>query len=264
MSYRFLNPAPVFFDATGTAIAANGSLQFFNIGTAVPKNTFNSPALTTPNANPVPLDAAGRSNVNIWLDGDYTVVLRDALSATVWTRDVTDSDAAGTTLPALISGRFLTNNGTAAQWAVIRQVPDPTGNANRILGTDGSNLLWEAKPTAPVIPIDVTSNGVSIGDGSQTLRMIAGSDTAPSSGTNRTSKAITFGVTFLSPPIFVNVAVNQVPISDVALVATAVTNVTTTGALATFDVADRHFVSGTYINASFPFSWVAIGQVANP
>ena len=265
MTFQFSNPSPVLWELTALAPARGGSIQFYAIGTTTtPKATFANFAQTITNPNPVPLDSSGRPEVPLWLDGDYSVTVRNADGETIDTFDLRDPATGGTTIPALVSGQYLTNNGTALQWVPIAQLPDPTGQSGKVVTTDGSNFLFTNLPEAPTLPVDVTANGISIGDGSQTLRMIAGTDTAPSSGTNRTSKQITFGVTFLTPPIFVNVAVNQVPISDVALVATAVTNITTTGALATFDVADRHFVVGTYINAQFPFSWVAIGQVTNP
>lgn len=262
MTFQFYNPAPVLWELNAIEPAAGGSLQFYAIGTTTPKNTWSDFARTTPNLNPVTLDSAGRPNVPLWLDGDYSVVLKDSAGVTIDTFDLRDPAAGGTTIPSLVSGRFLTNNGTSLQWSVIRQLPDPAGQAGKVVTTDGANYLFTNLPAAPTLPVTVSTNGLSIGDGTRRLRIICGTDTAPSSGTNRTSKTITFGVTFLSPPIWVDVQVNQVPISSVALVATAVTSVTTTGALATFDTADRHFVSGSYIDASFPFTWMAIGEVA--
>ncbi len=264
MTFQVYNPAPVFWQLDALAPAAGGSLQFFNIGTTTPKNTWADFALSVLNPNPVPLDSAGRATVPIWLDGDYSVTLRNSLGATIDTFDLRDPATGGTTIPSLVSGRFLTNNGTSLSWSTIRQLPDPTGQSGKVVTTDGANFLFTNLPAAPTLPVTVSNNGVRIGDGTRSLRIITGTDTAPASGTNRTSKTITFGVTFLTPPIFVGLEVNQVPISSVALVATAITNKTTTTALATFDTADRHFVSGSYIDASFPFTWIAIGEVANP
>ena len=77
MSYRFLDPNPVLFDTDGITPCANGSLQFYDIGTTTPKNTFNTSALSVANTNPITLNASGRSPVEIWLGGNYTVVLKD-------------------------------------------------------------------------------------------------------------------------------------------------------------------------------------------
>lgn len=262
MAYRFLDPNPVYFELDGTLLAANGSLTFYDQGTTTPKNTFNAPDLLTANPNPVTLDAAGRASVEIWLGGDYTVLLKDDLGATIWTRDVLDSASGGTTIPALVSGQFLTNDGINLDWEAVRQVPDPSGNANKILSTDGANLLWVNQQTIPEPDIANTTTSITIGDGTTRYRILMGTGTAPSSGTNRTSTTVTFPTAFSAAPIWVDVKVNQVPISPVALVATAATSIGTGSFLATFDTADRHFVDGSYITSSFPFSWIAIGQVA--
>jgi hypothetical protein len=264
MTFQFYNPAPVLWELNALAPAAGGSVQFYAIGTTTPKTTWADFAKTIPNANPVTLDSAGRPNVPLWLDGDYSVTIRDSDGITIDTFDLRDPATGGTTIPPLVSGRFLTNNGTSLSWATIRQLPDPTGQAGKVVTTDGANFLFTNLPTPPALPVDVTANGISIGDGTERLRIICGTDTAPSSGTNQTTKAITFGVTFLTPPIWIDVKVNKVPISGVALVATAITNITTTGCTATFDTADRHFAGNAenYINASFPFTWIAIGAVS--
>ena len=263
MTFQFYNPAPVLWTLNALEPAAGGSLQFYAIGTTTPKNTFSDFAKTTPNANPVPLDSAGRPETPLWLDGDYSVTLRDSTGATIDTFDLRDPATGGTTIPSLVSGQFLTNNGTSLSWTTIRQLPDPTGQSGKVVTTDGANFLFTNLPAPPELPVTISSTGLVIGDGTKKLRIVTGTDTAPGTGTNRTSKNVSFGVTFLTPPIWVDVKVNQVPISGVALVATAITNTTTTGCLATFDTADRHFAGNpdNYINASFPFTWFAIGEV---
>lgn len=263
MTFQFYNPAPALSNLPALAPAAGGSLQFYAIGTTTPKSTWSDFARTVLNANPVTLDSSGRPSVPIWLDGDYSVTLRDSAGVTVDTFDLRDPATGGTTIPALVSGEFLTNNGTSLQWDPIRQVPDPTGNANKILGTDGANLLWQNQQSIPQPDIANTSNSITIGDGTLRYRILTGTDTGPSTGTNQSTKSITFATAFSAPPIWIDVKVNKVPISGVALVATAITNITTTGFTATFDTADRHFAGNpdNYINATFPFTWIAIGQV---
>jgi hypothetical protein len=263
MTFQFHNPAPVLWTLSALEPARGGSVQFYAIGTTTNKLTWADAGKATPNPNPVPLDSSGRPEVPLWLEGDYTVTVRDASGSTVDTFDLRDPATGGATIPPLVSGRYLTNNGTSLSWATIRQLPDPTGQAGKVVTTDGASYLFTSLPAPPTLPVDVTANGISIGDGSERLRIVCGTDTAPSSGTNQTTKQIAFGVTFLTPPIWIDVKVNKVPISGVALVATAITNITTTGCLATFDTADRHFAGNAenYINASFPFTWIAIGAV---
>ena len=93
--YQFYNPAPVFFDLLGIQPVAGGSLYFYEIGTTTPKDTWSDVDMTTLNVNPIPLDASGRSSLNIFMDGDYTVICTDSLGATIWTRDIPASAAAG-------------------------------------------------------------------------------------------------------------------------------------------------------------------------
>ena len=258
MTFQFSNPAPVLWELNALAPAAGGSLQFFNIGTTTPRTTWADFGRTTPNLNPVGLDSAGRPNVPLWLDGDYSVVLRDSDGVTVDTFDLRDPATGGAVIPSLVSGRFLTNNGTALQWTVIRQVPDPTGNANRILGTDGSNLLWEAKPTAPVLPITVRSDGISIGDGTNTFRILQGTGTAPQSGGRTTSVNVTFPITFTTTPTVI-VTPNTPVLTGVgySAVCTA-SSVSTSGFTLNVDVnADQ---SGANITNPVNFSYVAFGR----
>lgn len=60
------------------------------------------------------LNSAGRPANAIWMTGTYSVVLKNALGATIWTRDpyiVGDTpDQTGH------SGEFLTTNGTSLSW----------------------------------------------------------------------------------------------------------------------------------------------------
>lgn len=55
---------------------AGGTLTTYIVGTGTPKQTWADPNQTFPNPNPYVLDAAGRSQM--WGDGAYRLVLRDA------------------------------------------------------------------------------------------------------------------------------------------------------------------------------------------
>ena len=127
------------------SVLASGSLTFTDSGTTTPRTTWSDPGMTTPNPNPVPLDGAGRPDVDIWGDGTYRVVLKNSLGAVIVTLDNV-SGPVGIPNPALQAGKFLTNDGTVISWATIRQVPDPTGQPDgNVLTTDGAgNTAWEA------------------------------------------------------------------------------------------------------------------------
>ena len=90
-----LFPEPKFqaFDSNGDPLS--GGLVFtYDTGTTNKKTTWTDSTKGTPNANPVVLDTAGRAN--IWLDGQYRVVLApstdsDPPVAPIWTVDNVDS-----------------------------------------------------------------------------------------------------------------------------------------------------------------------------
>src|SRR5690606_33186699 len=102
MSFRILNQAPQYLLPDGR-VNAGGSLTFYETDLSTPKGTWSDPELNTPNANPVELDAAGRSSTDIWGDGEYGVVMKDALGTPIWTRNnVRDVDNPGSAIPALV------------------------------------------------------------------------------------------------------------------------------------------------------------------
>ena len=83
-----LAPLPIyqFFTDNGVPLAG-GQLEFFDSGTSTPKATYADAGLTTPNTNPLPLDAAGRAGPVFFEAGDYKVVLKSALGITIRTAD---------------------------------------------------------------------------------------------------------------------------------------------------------------------------------
>ena len=69
---RYTNPVPQYLDGSGDPIV-NGKLTFYKSGTTSPLITYADNLLSTPNTNPVLLDAAGRAP-NIFFDGAARVV----------------------------------------------------------------------------------------------------------------------------------------------------------------------------------------------
>lgn len=152
MPFRFLNQSPVYLDNAGLPLAG-GSLTFTNTGTTTPKTVYSNKALTTPITNPVVLDASGRAPTDIWGSGSYRVVLKNSVGTTIKTLDDVDELLTGSGIPSMASnsGKFLTNNGSAASWVAISQVPSQTGNAGKYLKTDGTNATWASNTTAQTI-----------------------------------------------------------------------------------------------------------------
>lgn len=271
MAFRFDNPLPQYFDAAGQVLTG-GQLAFYTSGTTTPLATYTSPALTTANPNPLELDSTGRPTADIWLNGNYRVVLMDSTGATIWTRDNVQIPGGGAfTLPAMQSGQFLTNNGTVAEWASIAQVPSPAGASGKVLGTDGTNLIWQSAPSDGSSGTDgtnanvtVTPTGVKWNNGTGNLFFIQmGSGSAPASGIGGTSVNVTFPVPFATTPMVMALPTSNTVATNGDIPAVAIVNVSTTGF--TF-VGDTNTASSNYggiITNPVPFNWVAFGTVAS-
>jgi hypothetical protein len=267
MAYRFLNPAPVFFALSGEENANGGSLTFYDIGTTDPKDTWSDPAMGggNLNSNPVELDSAGRSNVSIWLDGEYSVVLKDEAGVTVWTRDVTSGIAAGAAIPALVLGQYLTNDGTNLLWADVASflLPDPSGSADYILSTDGANFIWIPQPEIPEVPdpeIVVTANSLQAGVSDDETKgfMQWGTASANASGTPTTTATVTFPVPFSTAPfVAITCTTNSQPGGPVVHNTTSAPS--TTAFTAQFDVAEASGSGSANVVNAVPFIWFAIG-----
>lgn len=85
MTSRFIDPIPQFCDDSGAPLSG-GKLYFYDSGTTTFRTTYADSGLTTPNANPVILDASGRPP-NIFLQGNYKLVVTDANDIQISTRD---------------------------------------------------------------------------------------------------------------------------------------------------------------------------------
>jgi hypothetical protein len=270
-AFRILNQNPQFFTIDGEVLAG-GSLTFSESGTSTPADTYNGPDLGTANANPVVLDSSGRASTDIWGDTNYRVVLKDALGAVQWTRDnVEIPGGGGTSIPSLVSGEFLTNDGTVLSWAEIRQVPDPSGQNNKVLGTDGTSITWVAKPSngsdgTPGTNAAVTASDDSylIGNGTSgddLAYMQFGDDSAPASGGHTASKSVTFPASFKDAPrIFVEVSGSGFA-SAGYLVMHAITVSSATGFTVVFNTNSSDGGNGNIIS-SLPFYWAAFGTKA--
>lgn len=64
---------------------SGGLVYFYEIGTSTAKDTYSDKALSSANANPVVLDSRGEAD--IFLSGEYKVVLKDSDDVTIWTID---------------------------------------------------------------------------------------------------------------------------------------------------------------------------------
>ena len=268
MSFRILNQAPQYLLPDGS-VNAGGSLTFLEADLSAEKDTWSDPDMTVLNANPVLLDAAGRTVTDVWGDGEYGIEMRDALGVVKWTRSpVNNGVAAGLTIPALVNGQFLSNDGSTMQWQPINQVPDPTGLANYVLTSDGTGVpLWQQQtdPTVPDPQIVVAANsfraGVSTDDTKFLIQM--GSGSAPSSGSKATSASVVFSTAFAATPmVFVQPKNGNASSVFVRANATGVSTGGFTASLSTLTggtSADNF--PGSTINTAIAFDWIAFGTV---
>ena len=274
-AYQFVNPAPLFFNIPGTEILDSGTLHFYIEDTTTPKNTWSDPALTILNSNPVDLDASGRANVGIWLDGNYSVVLKDSLGATVWTRVVRSDVIAGLSIPALVADYILSNDGSNLIWVdpIGALFPDPTGSTGYVLGTDGTSIFWTPQPTIPEPEqpeIVVGANSFRGGTSADETKGLfqTGTGSAAASGTKSTSVAVVYATPFAATPIVVVTATGG-PFApgngaggyyaDLSITASSATGFTLTA-----NTNHGEDNSDGNINTAVTFNYMAYGNVEVP
>lgn len=250
MAYRVTNPLIVNFDQTGR-LAAGGRFDYFEAGTSTPKAVYEDPELSISNGASVALDASGRQNVDSWGSGNYRVRLYDQYGVLIDELDNVQDPAAssGAAIPALVPGAFLTNDGALLQWLALLLIPDPTGSNGKVLGTDGSLLIWQDLPASGVTP---GTGRIQLGN----VLLQYGSDTMPSSGTYVTNKAFTFPIAFGGAPYHVGMSYN------------GGSGVAAAGGIPSFGVGVRSTTGATAyadfnewgnITNPIPFTWFAIG-----
>lgn len=268
MTYRFETPAPVYFDIPGKNPLAGGSWAFYERGTTTPKNTWSDPEKTILNSNPVPLDSSGRLNTNVWLDGEYTAVLKDSIGATQTAKDITSGFDESLVIPELEPG-FLTNDGSNLLWQDIEQnlLPDPTGSTNQYPVTNGGGYVLTNVPEQPEAPdpeivVDPTNKTFQAGVSTNTKKYLRqfGSNSAPPSGTYTTTKAVTFPITFLAAPIVQLTTSGGESQPGGPVLAYLQADASTTGFTAGFNVVEGDGDNPNIVNA-VPFQWSADGFV---
>jgi hypothetical protein len=174
-----LAPAPKFvaLDGNGNPIAG-ARVYTYTAGTSTPKAAYTDASGGVAQTNPAICDASGR--VDLWLNGAYKIVLKDASDVTIWTVDNIQGISADTqtqsTYAALpLAGtagrlRYVTDNlhglfyDTGTRWAPLMPLIvmdqcaniDPTGATSCTAGlqavldalpTPGACLLWSPGAT---------------------------------------------------------------------------------------------------------------------
>lgn len=89
---RYTNPTIQYLDGAGNPVV-KGKVYFYDSGTTNFRNTYADSGLNIPNPNPVLLDGAGRVP-NVWMSGNYRVVLTTEDDQQVWERDPVQGELA--------------------------------------------------------------------------------------------------------------------------------------------------------------------------
>lgn len=143
-SMLFYDPRPVYFTNLG-APAAGGSLKFYAAGTTTEQDVYSDSSLSTSLGSTITLDSSGRTTTDIWLDASlsYRVQLYDVGGTQQYdTDDLAIPGGTTNVIPSLVDGEFLTNNGSALEWVSVSQLPDPSGNAGKVVSTDGTDFTF--------------------------------------------------------------------------------------------------------------------------
>ena len=271
MSYRFPDPNPVLISLLGTESAADGTLQFYDYQTTTPKATYSDRDLTIPNANPVELDASGRAETEIWLDGEYTVVLRDADNTVIWTRDVVPEVDPTTTLPdpTTLPGGTVKSNGTGYELVTVLELPDPTDSAGYmpVVNSDGTGYNLQPQPEPPEIPdpeIVVSTSPASfragVSDDTTKFFIQTGSGSAPASGTENTQVSVTFPEPFAATPWHISIEQTHDGVTSLGVVPQyTITARSASGFTVRFSTEENSDFSGWNITSVVPFTFAAFG-----
>jgi hypothetical protein len=269
MSYRFPDPNPVLISLLGTESAADGTLQFYSYQTTTPKATYSDRDLTIPNANPVELDASGRAETEIWLDGEYTVVLRDADDTVIWTRDVVPEVSPTTTLPdpTTLPGGTVKSNGTGYELVDVLELPDPTDSSGQYPVTVNGVYTLVNIPEEPEIPdpeIVVSASPASfragVSDDSTKFYIQAGSGSAPASGTENTQVSVTFAEPFAATPWHISIEQTHDGVTSLGVVPQyTITARSASGFTVRFSTEENSDFSGWNITSAVPFTYAAFG-----
>ena len=91
---RYINPTPFIQTINGSPISG-AKLYFYETGTTTLKTIYSDSGFTTSTTNPQVADSSGRYSGDIFLDGIYKVVQKDASDVTIWTKDPVGDVVAG-------------------------------------------------------------------------------------------------------------------------------------------------------------------------
>ncbi len=160
MATGSLSPEPwlTFVDANGVPLAG-GLVYTYSAGTTTPVATYTDVGLTTPNANPIVLDSAGRCTAYLTVGIAYKFVVQTAAAVSVRTADniqavpITTNEVTGGT-----SGQVLTSTGPSTV-ATFQAPATNTGNVS-IAGQTTGDFIYAGSATQLARLAASVNNGV--------------------------------------------------------------------------------------------------------
>lgn len=252
-AFRILDQAPTYLDLLGN-LCSGGYLAFYQAGTTTPANVYGDEALTVNLGPTVAIGTDGRTVTDVWGSGTYRVRLYTAANLLVFDRDNVQVPGGGLTIPALVNGYFLSTDGSVLIWQPVRQVPDPTGEAGKLVGSDGTNAIWQTLASLNIPTATLTAGKMVLGP----FLIQWGIGSAPSSGTTTTSQAITFGQPYSATPA---VMVQPTGVSSLSGAWSAIPTPlgpSASGFTAYFNSNSTIPGTGNFTSAQ-PFNWIALG-----
>lgn len=123
---------------------SGGKVYFYLTGTTTFKDTYSDEELTTTNANPVILDSRGEAD--IYLAGEYKVLLKDSNDVEIWSMDP---------IFGWLSSKLVINNQTASYTLVLtddaKLIEMEVGSANNLTVPPNSSVAFAIGTTIVVV-----------------------------------------------------------------------------------------------------------------
>jgi hypothetical protein len=183
-----------------------------------------------------------------------------------WSRDNVQEAATGGITPLDpadgTEDQVYSTDGVSAEWRTISELPSQTGNGGKFCTTDGTVASWAAVtiPTydADNLPGGITQTATRIVIGN--IAILTGSDTATTTGTLKSTKAVTFATAFSGTPTHISCTPTSASSTgEGGGVSTQCTSYATTGFTANFFAGAEDNGGVAEINSSIPFTYLAIG-----
>lgn len=182
-----------FFDDNGDPLSA-GKVYTYEAGTSTPKATYSDTDLTTPNANPIVLDAAGRATIFLSASS-YKFVVKTSADATIYTQDNIQAVNAG----ASGLGEIFDFGGSSSSPVTGTSYPagatfDKLHPGTAVYNEDAANLSGTYKLEATGVVAAATTLTVALvnlSDGAPDTPLVTMTFTS-TTGERKQSSAITF------------------------------------------------------------------------